>query len=621
MDETLHEPAPINNVWPYGERSGVGVKRNIEDIFSSHDVQLSEAEKNQIQEFSAALFRGDYTTDIKCDSKNDLKKIYQSSPLNEMQDFYLGYFETPEGQDGLAKLGILASEREKIIIALNDIEIIKQVDERVRKQVAADSLNWHKDQLAEQLTKNPDEDKDYKLDKPISVNYDPNKLLDKIEDLQAYRRFYRQVRMHLKQTDETLVRYAKEEILALHRSRINEMVAGLYEGVVRLAFQLVEDDNDEININYRKRLAEAMPVIDSTFLQAREDRVYGLETMAGSFSRRLDFLRNGAAWTGSGDFSPISSELATLARELKQNNDSQISKSSLDHELIERLKVVRWNADQLSQFTEDILSEWGLLSGYSATWTDVEARNGFADDAKWQVIITPKVRSLSADGSKRTLNIPEKYNRSLVQEQPAGALAVVAHELEHLVQNEFAYRMADVIPLAKIKGRHVSTMRELGAITQERLTQQLFGINRSTNTHYLSALEVKLSGGNKLEAARAFYNSYTKGEMLSPDKSKEARELSADRVHRFYRYGGHNSQPLDYVEQELIQRNLSELPDWQRDTILILGSVFDLPDLARLRRCGIVELPKDIPLDLAAEVWRIFSEKYLADKAMPQSSS
>jgi len=380
-----------------------------------------------------------------------------------------------------------------------------------------------------------------------------------------------------------------------------------YKDVISLVKQLDVMPNDGQLLG---RIGAALPAVKATFLQEREDSVYDIEQLSGNFSRRLDFLRNGAAWSGSEDFTPISSELSEMAADVGSQKET-VGQPELPEDTIKHFNEINWNSQRVKDFAEAVISEWGLLSAHQATWVEIEERDGPPDDGMWQVIITPKTENMSVDGAKHVFKIPEAYIRTTFNSYPAGAVPGVAHELMHLVQHEIAARLSDQVPLAKIKGRHTNTNMELGTINQERIIQSKVGKDRPVNVHYLMALSEKLHGGNRLQVARVFLNSYTQGQVLSEEAAAEARLLAADRTNRFYTHGGYNSASLAYLEQELLRRKLQGLSESDQQKILILGSVFDLPDLSRLTRAGLITFPEDLPYNVAEDVWKIFLRDYV----------
>jgi hypothetical protein len=595
-------------VWPYSERSGVSAGDLARALGEKPEIHLSKEQLADTHAFAEGLFRGE-VEGVKCESGLDLEKVNRLSPAAHSQDFYLGYFLSDAGKQDLEQMGLSPeSQLSQIAAHLKDIQAITtEVDPKARKKIAANSHNWYKAELARQLEENPQMDKDFEDDEPLTVNYKPEDLLNKIEHLQAYRRFNREIKRKLKEQPSENSEH-KDMVLSLYRARVNDLMAHIYPSAVSLAEQLEKGNQQKELV---KRLAKAMPALKATFLQEREDRIYGLDELGARFTRRLDFLRNGAAWNGGDHFTPVSSELAELARELAQADRPESLSVSLPQEVIEKLENSKLDAAKMKKLAGEIIQRRGLLSQQESDWTEAAERDGPAPDDQWQVIISPKISSMSVSGKKKVFWLPEDFDRTLIQESPAGVLPGMAHELTHLLQAEADYETACGIPLAKIKGRRATTMKELGAIYEESKMQRRFGRGRPVNLHYLKALEAKVGGANKLQAARAFYESYTAGRQITDDEAAAARKVAADRTLRLYRYGGSDSQPLNYIEQELIGRALSaELPEEKVEAILINATSFDLPDLVRLYREGLVELA-DGTRSPADEVWQIFSENYL----------
>jgi hypothetical protein len=270
-----------------------------------------------------------------------------------------------------------------------------------------------------------------------------------------------------------------------------------------------------------------------------------------------------------------------------------------------------WNAEQIKEFVETILEELNLLSSEQATWDEVEERDGPAADGKWQYVINPKKSEFDSNGAKHVLSGPADFERTLTQLTKAGALPVAAHEIEHILQEEYNQQVSYQIPLALARGRRTITIQEAGAIDQERKVQQSFGRERPVNAHYLKAREVKLAGGNKMEVIRAYYNSHIAGKDLDEKRLAASRKIAVGAALRLYRDAGYNSQPLDYLEQELITRSLKQLPEGQAEAIMTAATAFSLRDTAQLHKFGLLELPQSLPLQPAEVVIRVFKEKYL----------
>jgi hypothetical protein len=140
----------------------------------------------------------------------------------------------------------------------------------------------------------------------------------------------------------------------------------------------------------------------------------------------------------------------------------------------------------------------------------------------------------------------------------------------------------------------------------------LFGNFRPINTRYLRSLQVKLAGGNKLEVARTFYDIYVRDLGINDKVGlSKAREFSADRVMRLYRFRGQNSQPLDYIEQELIGRAITNLPEAQQSALLNISNGYSLKDAVKLHQAGLLQRPNKKIIEGADITWQIFTHDFL----------
>ncbi|HSW90727.1 MAG TPA: hypothetical protein VLF64_01895, partial [Candidatus Saccharimonadales bacterium] len=277
-------------------------------------------------------------------------------------------------------------------------------------------------------------------------------------------------------------------------------------------------------------------------------------------------------------------------------------------DLARELEGINWDAKQIKQCVETVLEKWSVLSGHTVTWQEVDGRDGFAPDGKFQVIITPRRKNMSVDSTRRLVNIPEGTVRPLVGLYPAGALPLIAHELSHVLQAYADYELGQQIPLARIKGRRYRILREAGGAYQEKiLCRDYLGLDRAPNLHYLIGYTAKVNGSTRLQVARAFYESLIQGKSLTNDEDLAARTLAVNRSSRLYRYGGHSSQALDYVEQSVVCGVLMERlsPD-QVDAFLLGSTSFSLEDSALLHRFGLLTLPARAAYSPAQDVMRVF---------------
>lgn len=584
-------------MWPYSERSSIGVESYVSELFADPGIPISDEDKRSAREFAAALFGGHFGELV--NSTRNLEDILQTSIASSSQNYYLDYFKTEKGFEDLQKLGIETENPEALKVKLFGLAVAENpVKPTLRKTVANNSLNWYKQELARRLQNDSSQDSEQADSEIISVNFAPDKLLDKFAELKAYRLFYRQVKLGLRADADSDLTAAKRVLIDIHIAKVNDFVAELYPSLKNLAAQLSYLPDSSQALRWQAQLQEVAPVAAKALGQSLEQR----KEFGQGFARRLDLLKHGGAWRGEPNVSPISPELTTLADELsEENRTNQIEvEQGLPIEVIEKLKTTHWNADELKNFCEEMLSEWNLLSEFPINWEEADERSGQAADKKWQVIISPKVTSLSLEGSKKTVTVPQIFHRSLSQSLP-----VAAHELTHVLQYEYDQVAGQDIPLICLKGRRNLTGREMGGIFMERELLAMLGQSRPTNLTYLRALEAKLSGANQTEAARAFVEASTDDTPF-----KDQAVVAGKNTLRLYRSGGHNSQPLDYAEQELMRRGLDNLGKDRARAVAIAGVSLSLRDAAALHRFGLFSLPEQVPERPAQDVLRVFIEKF-----------
>ncbi len=564
--------------------------------------------------------------------------------------FYTGYFATDAGRAALVRLGVspeVATDgdvqsalaeivaRDVVVQTLthNDDQTVaevarennrqlserqKQIDKE-RTAVAKESLDWYKEQIiAALLAAEEDTATDWHDSPTLHVNFAPDGvpeflsdpdnsvptgLLNKLEALQAYRAAYRQIGHRLK--DEALADsglYAKKrQLLSLYQAKVNNMMAAMYPDVVELASQLrVSPDTPRVE-EWRERLAEAAPVVKYLFDAEEQENA----ELRHQFMRRLDLVRNGAD-VGSPKFTPLARQDIELAAELEAEGRQLLDAAveQLPGEIVAKLDGATWNKDDLRQILAGVLSKWDLLSSVPAPDEEtLKKRSGYASDGKWQIVFVRGKDSLSVNGAKRVMKVPMSFSRS-----GSESLAVASHELTHVVQNMFDEILAQYIPLAQVGGRRRVTGREMGGIYEERRMRARLGEVDGASTTYLRALQVKLNGGNQLETARAFYNAGKR----SPGADQKKAKLAADRILRLYREGGHSSQPLDYLEQELWLRSFSASdPDTVRALVMSVTS-FSFKDAAILQGMGMLKIPRQIRWHPAEDVTEVYLNSSLA---------
>lgn len=594
------------SLWPYTERNGVGASEDVESLLRDPEVYLDEQEKAAVYAFASELFDGSISEDLKVEPSTpgepvrDLQEIDNTSTAASHQSFYIDYFKTEAAQADVAVLGLNLESEVSIREQLYRLAVDpRSTVPKVRKEIAARSLDWYKQELANRLQQPKENDAEQPDCEVVNVEFNPEKFFKKFNELQAYRVFYRKVTGELKRSEPTDENDAKRTVLDLYYARVNALAAEMYPHMHDVSRQVEYMPLlDEKFNGWRYHLIDAAPIVVDVQKRVAAER----ETQISSHLRRLDLLRNGAAhWEGDANYLPISHEVAQLATELSESDTEQVEGTPLlGPETLEYMHNTRWDAVQMKQFCDAVLSHWELLSEHQADWNEVGERSGYAADDKWQVVISPKVSSLSVNGKKKTVTVPEDFDRTLIQVSKAGALPGAAHELSHIWQHEYSFELAAIIPLAKIKGKRYITSFEMGGIQQEREIHTMVGQIRPTNVTYLRALQAKLDGANQTEAARVYAEAM--GDEISPDIAK----MAGANTLRLYRSGGYSSQALDYIEQELLLRSMSDLTPGQTRAIAIAGGSFSIRDTAALHRFGLLELPTSIRVQPAEDVMEVF---------------
>ncbi len=580
----------------YTERSGVGVEQDVAMLLCAPEIRLCEAELTDAYQFAQDLFDGsppkllrdslgNAADGLRC--PKNLTEIRNNSIAVHAHTFYTGYFETSAGEGKLHSVGLVADTEDNVSM-------------RYERTLAAASNDWFIDELSSRLASNRAEDVSCTDATKRFEHTAPHKLLDQLDDLQGYRTLYRHVSAALaeqvKKEGLTDILVVKKYLLALHYERVNDMVADSYPVATKTAVWLEGQPPSEENIKLRDRFASAAPAAAYLFNLVPEKQAL----VCDQLTRRLDLLRNGAARQADGSLGPISAELTGLIEGLSDRGDAADLTPVVTAEVLKTMENTTWEADDLDEFLSALLAEWGLLSAHKSNWQEVGDRSGPASDGKWQIIITPKAQSLSVNSAKQIMSVPKKFKRTLSQDSPAGALPISAHEVVHVLQAEYARRQIGRLALAQIGGRRAGVMKEMGGVHQEREFFHLIGKTRTVNSTYYRALQAKTNGANQTETARAFLDAG------DPATAMGRRAPAADRSLRLYRNGGHNSQPLNYAEQDLIVQSLRHLPGEQVTAIAIAGSCFSLRDTAKLHRCGLLDIPQAVPYQPAKDVLNVY---------------
>jgi hypothetical protein len=568
---------------------------------------LDEQQRQLAYEFAVGLFAG-AVGDVRVASPLTLQQVQGMHTLSQKQTFFLEYFDSEDGKVDAELLGVDGHDHEALRRVLADTAAPVTSDQR--KQIAERSTDWARDQLVQQLAQSPETDETYQLPTRITINYDPDKILAKAEAVQAYRAFYRTVLQGLAAEPDQTLAEAERALIHVHMGRLNTMAAvDVLPGLLSLEEQLTHNPQSALSA----RLAEVAPAVGAIHDLSGEERLAARD----AYAKHLDAIRQGAPY----ELDEVNGDEATLFGQnaLKELADAIQALASHEEpsgltELGQELEGIVWTDLQIKLLVEAVLRDWGMLSVQPAMWQEVDDRDGFAPDGKFQVVITPRRKNMSVDSTRRIVNIPEGASRPLTGLYPAGVLPLVAHELGHVLQAYADYELGEQIPLARIKGRRYRILREAGGAYQEKiLCRDYLGAARGANGHYLSAYVAKMEGKSRVGVARVFYESVKAGRHLSASEDTEARAFAVNRTARLYRYGGHNSQVLDYVEQSIVRDILMQrLSPEQVDAFLLGSASFSLEDSALLHQFGLLSLPTKAAFSPAHDVMRIFQEQFYA---------
>ncbi len=578
------------------------VERLLGELLDAPAEPLDEAQRELAFAFAEGLFGGNVegarvTSDL---TFGDVQSLHA---LGQKLTFYLEYFtDTEAGRADAKALGLGGQGAEQLAQTLLDTTRTQPTD--LLKQASERSSDWSRQQLVDQLAEPETNDLTHQATTRLTVNYEPERLLAKASAVRAYADFFVAAQGQLAAEPDQQLADAKRALIHIHVGRLNAMAAiDVYPGLLSLEEQLTRSVSSERMAAWATELARVAPALGRIHDLEGEERKLARE----AYAKHLDAIRQGAPL----ELDEINeSEASLFAQEalVELTQAERVANESTPTDLARELEGINWDAKQIKQCVETVLEKWSVLSGHTVTWQEVDGRDGFAPDGKFQVIITPRRKNMSVDSTRRLVNIPEGTVRPLVGLYPAGALPLIAHELSHVLQAYADYELGQQIPLARIKGRRYRILREAGGAYQEKiLCRDYLGLDRAPNLHYLIGYTAKVNGSTRLQVARAFYESLIQGKSLTNDEDLAARTLAVNRSSRLYRYGGHSSQALDYVEQSVVCGVLMERlsPD-QVDAFLLGSTSFSLEDSALLHRFGLLTLPARAAYSPAQDVMRVF---------------
>lgn len=630
----MSESLPLEQaVWPYTPRNIDTVHHDVAVIRAGWESDapspLSEQDKATVDSFAAELVVIPGSDDS--ERALSLDRLSKTKVTEHQDDFYMGYFAERSAKGKLLALAGTA-EPSKVTEWLYDVEGLQDLpdderekSEKARSVLAAKSSRWLSTQLTHAVIRDEDE---IPFD-VVRINTRPELVIEKLQGIRQFRKYYRELYAGLKNADETPLTTAQRELLTVHVSKVNTMAALTYPAAIALMEQFQHMPQTPQVALWREQLTEAAPFIGRAFTREHEDRlahaqpgvvnadqqVY-LDSWKDNVLSRLDYIRNGASIDDEGRIARVGSTVLRKMEDLA-TVDVVAPEPQLSPEIIAHMKRTKWSAAEMQSFNEAVLAEMDLLSDHASTADEIKMRKGRAPDGKVQVVLRNKSDSLEYDSAKGVLFVPHRMKRGLIDATPTGALAVTPHEIGHAVQDMVGRKVYGNLPLASIGGARNIMVKEMGGIDQERKFFGYVGKTRPTRATYpkgmLAKDDVVRSGGSAagavLSAAKAIVaEAHPDGKMTF----KQARSKAA-LVQRFIRHGGHNSQPLDYIEQGILGDAITDLSTERRKVIALATGALSLRDTARLVKAGVITLPDTVDYDPAQSTLKVYLEQFYPD--------
>ncbi len=427
---------------------------------------------------------------------------------------------------------------------------------------------------------------------------DPQVLLDRAIAARSHKSYYRDIEKQMALFGGGQNTELKASLLTMHQERINTVLSNCYQDAVTLIRQ--DREGHILTDEQKEQLSLALPA-----LRQRNERVMSEE--AGfvdreSFARLLDRLDK--FHTGV-DYAHSQARITSALQDLRARYEFRAGNIKPDAtyvnergEMPESRKVA---APEFKHMIELVLAEYGLLSASDDYDPDSFDR---APDDLWRVVIDPResLKSLSVDGKKRCVLIPQKFNRTLDQAMPAGVLPLIDHEVTHVIQHQNGDNIGLEL-FSTISSARSSAWLEAGGVAWETVAQEeLFGQDRRVNFTYLAALERRLEGGTVVECALEFLKEKRR---TDPDHSlKKHIATSVGGALRLFNNGGElttgtpyatNSSALEYAEQKIIVEQIPEDKRW----LFYVGRA-NLKTISELYRLGWLRkedmlLPEKLP--------------------------
>jgi hypothetical protein len=512
-------------------------------------------------------------------------------------DLGISYFLTDEGRQALSTITTKPLDYESPLACYSFLSglNIKDVDSKVLDKLQADSIKHEEAKQTEAFIEG-----NFKGDNLDSLQiltlYKHPKLI--AEKAQAYR----QLKTYLKLVKSDLIEHAADNgstdnhdtktlIVDLYKKKVNRLLVAIYIDAYRFLNQQQAAGNNE-NQAVVTEIEKVLPAFSSE----------SKKPVRANFLQNLDRYRYGVSELEDGQYTWLSPEAKHLASKALEGaaEGQDIDRGEYSDIAPNLLSETEIDGQTFGKWLSLVLEEYGMLSE-DMDW-DSE-REGPPSDGKWQVIVNDKFKSLSVSDKQRIMMVPAT-SRSILS-----AIILANHEITHVLQNHNKRAISHLSILESIGLDSVSEQTEAGGKWQEQIAREtLTGKpdNRIAGTGYMRAIEVKEQGGSFGECVEVYYEELISNE---PEMDKEKASAQAvNRARRVFRAGGKeyaqdlpvitNTQPLSYLEQQLIYKNLSE----EQRKLLFVGGV-TIDNLIAISKVGLVDtndiyIPDRMPMNI-----------------------
>ncbi|MEX0650304.1 MAG: hypothetical protein WD200_04835 [Candidatus Andersenbacteria bacterium] len=573
-------------------RPGMDIQQTVESLAKDPEFILSPEEREEVLEYEKELTRSE---SLPLKSGETAKGIEHAWKMRiNTSEFYEEYFLTEEGRSYLAEA--LGAEVPQFR-SLTDIEEYfcgldyRGIDAKVLEKISGKSRQYSEGLVVEQFANNGYASLE-NVENPTKLNIvrNPEVLADKLQSLRLLKQYYKeQEELFIGKEDH--VSQAKLTMLTLHRRRLNELLVGEYANTAVFLKQhrtAPQERSQDIYARLEKNI--------------RGPKLFEDERQYRASSRLDKFAQGVGERMYGGDYSPVNPGTQEIIEEIEQmiKNPEPMEDytfKDVDPQLLREIKI---GAEEFIGWAKKALREYGILSQHEEYSPD---RAGRAPDGLWQIVVDPSKESLIVVSQQGVVKVPEAFNRALASTSPTGAVAVLDHEITHVIQNENKEGLG--LSITENVGLDRSSVNsEAGAVLIEEETQaELFGHQRVVDVHYLRALQRRMLGGTLVECMKAFFDSVKEANPAKDDK--ETAKLAIDRSARQFRFGGSfsdtsphatNTQPLVYMEQALITRALQKQ---NAEKLLMVGGV-NIEALSKLHRIGLfnrnnIQIPERKP--------------------------